>query len=67
MITPSTFAKMTRFSTPVGGLLLGALAPEPALDALNDYEADHASQAGYTRGPDGEWITAAPAERWARR
>jgi hypothetical protein len=53
--------------TPVGGLLLGALAPEPGWDALSAYEADHASQAGYTRGPDGEWITAAPAERWARR
>ena len=50
-----------------GGVLLGALASEPGCDALSAYEADLASQAGYTRGPDGEWISAAPAERWARR
>jgi hypothetical protein len=59
----SAYPKMTLFPMPTVGLLLGALAEEPGSGALLAYAADHARQAGYTRGPRGEWITAAPAER----
>jgi hypothetical protein len=59
----TSYGKMTLFPMPTVGLLLHALAEEPGSDALIAYAADHARQAGYTRGPRGEWMTAAPAER----
>jgi hypothetical protein len=59
----TSYGKITLFPMPTVGLLLRAMTEEPASDALIAYAADHARQAGYVRGPRGEWMTAAPAER----
>ena len=58
MTTQSPYSKSL---FPVG-LLLSAVTEELETDARHGADETHAREAGYTRGPCGEWMTA-PAER----
>ena len=56
-------APQTLLYTPVARPLLTGPVEAAKREALKAYAEDYARRAGYTRGPDGEWITAIPERR----